>query len=91
MAAILSVTTSRVRDGGMPAYLAAVGKLKKMLERNGGKVRVVSQAYGGNPMTVSIIVEVASWAAFGAFSEKAEKDGELQALVAELRAHPAKF
>ncbi|HXQ09724.1 MAG TPA: hypothetical protein VN805_01870 [Caulobacteraceae bacterium] len=88
MAAVLSVTTSRVRDGKLADYLAAIGKLKKMVEGHGGKVRVVSQAYGGNPLTVSVIIESASWTAFGALSEKLEKDAKVQALVADLRAKP---
>jgi len=88
MAAILSVTTSRVRDGKTAEYLAAIGKLKKLLEGHGGKVRLVNQAFGGNPLTYSTVVELGSWAEFGAFSEKVEKDSEIQSLLTEMRAHP---
>jgi hypothetical protein len=88
MATITSVTTARVRDGKMQEALAVYGKVKKGLERLGGKVRVLSQAFGAAPLTISIIVEHSSWAEFGAASAKAETDSELQALLASLRANP---
>ncbi len=88
MAAVLSVTTARIRDGKTPEAMAAYGKLKKILERLGGKVRVLSQGYGAAPLTITTVVEFAGWAEFGAFSAKAETDKELQALVTEIRAKP---
>ena len=88
MAAILSVTTTRVRDGKQADFLAAIGKVKKAFEGHGAKVRVLSQAYGVSPLTITTVVELASWEAFGAFSEKVEKDAAVQSLLAELRAHP---
>ena len=88
MAAILSVTTTRVRDGKWEEALAAYGKLKEILQRLGGKTRIITQTSGASPGTVSVVVELASWTEFGAFGEKAEKDSEYQSLVAAIRANP---
>jgi len=88
MAAVLSVTTARPRDGKFQATLALYGRLKKEVERLGGKVRITQQLYGAAPGTVSFIVEVGSWAEFGALTEKGEKDAGYQAILAEARANP---
>ena len=88
MAAVLAVTTARVRDGKFPAALAQYAKLKAIIERAGGKYRLVTQLYGATPMTVTSIVEVGSWAEFGALNEKLEADSDYQAFVAEARANP---
>jgi hypothetical protein len=88
MPAILSVTASRIRDGKLPRALETYGKLKKIIERLGGKARVVSQAYGAAPLTIAFIIESAGWTEFGVLSDKADKDSELQALLAEIRANP---
>ncbi|HXQ47655.1 MAG TPA: hypothetical protein VN806_13620 [Caulobacteraceae bacterium] len=88
MAKILSVTTSRVRDGKQADYLAAMAKLKAFVEGNGATMRVLQQTYGGNPLTITTVIECPDWAAFGAFSAKLEKDSGVQALLAQLRANP---
>ncbi|MFI4974874.1 MAG: hypothetical protein ACHP84_10080 [Caulobacterales bacterium] len=88
MAAILSVTTVRAHAGKYPDALATFAKLKTHLERLGGKGRIVTQAFGATPLTLTLIVENASWAEFGAMSGKAETDSELQAFLASVRANP---
>jgi hypothetical protein len=88
MAAILSVTTSRPHPGKYAEALAALTALKGHLERNGGKCRIVSQAFGATPLTLTLITENASWADFGAMSQKAEADKALQAFIASMRAKP---
>lgn len=88
MAAILSVTTSRPHPGKYADALAAFATLKGHLERLGGKCRIVSQAFGATPLTLTLITENASWAEFGAMSQKAETDSGLQAFVTGMRAKP---
>ena len=88
MAAVFAVTTSRVRDGKLNEILALYGRLKKAVERLGGKARVVQQLYGATPMTLSFTIETDGWAAFGALTEKLEGDAECQAILAEARANP---
>jgi len=88
MTAIISVTTSRPRDGKFQEAMAAYAKAKAILERCGGKVRVVSQMFGTTPMTFSVIVESASWAEFGTLSAAVEADAEFQAFLAAARADP---
>jgi hypothetical protein len=85
---VVSVTTARVRDGKLEEILTLYGRLKKTVERLGGKARVVQQVYGPLPLTLSFVVENESWAAYGTFVEKAEKDSEYQAILAEARANP---
>jgi len=88
MAAILAVTTIRVRDGKFEEALAGLGNLKKIIERAGGSYRLVTQMYGATPATVTSIVETAGWTEFGALGAKLEADADYQGFVAALRANP---
>jgi hypothetical protein len=88
MAAILSVTTMRPHPGKHAAALAALKTLKGHLERQGGKCRLVTQAFGATPLTLTLITENASWAEFGAMSQKAETDEAMQAFLTSVRANP---
>jgi hypothetical protein len=88
MAAILSVTTSRPHPGKYADALATFAALKGHLERLGGKCRIVTQAFGATPLTLTLITENASWAEFGAMSTKAETDKALQAFLVTVRANP---
>jgi len=88
MAAILSVTTSRPHPGKHAEALAALATLKGHLERLGGKCRLVTQAFGATPLTLTLITENAGWAEFGAMSQKAETDSGLQAFITGMRAKP---
>ena len=53
MAAILSVTTFRPHAGKHADALATLATLKGRLERLGGKCRIVTQAFGATPLTLS--------------------------------------
>jgi hypothetical protein len=88
MATILSVTTFRPHAGKYADGLATVRTLKGHLERLGGKCRIVTQAFGATPLTLTLISENASWAEFGAMSQKAETDDGLQAFLTTVRANP---
>ena len=88
MAAVISVTASRVRDGKLGEILALYGRLKKVVERLGAKARVVQQTAGATPGALSFIIETDGWVAYGAFIEKLESDAEYQAVLAEARANP---
>ena len=88
MAAILSVTTFRPHAGKHAEGLATIKTLKGHLERLGGKCRIVTQAFGATPLTLTLISENTSWAEFGVMSQKAETDDGLQAFLTTVRANP---
>lgn len=88
MAAIAQVATWRARDGHIPEFIAKVATAKKIHERLGAKVRVWQSAIGGQPMSIGYVIEHASWADFGKFAEKLEKDTEWQSFWADAIAHP---
>jgi len=88
MASIFAITTSRVRDGKFDEIVALYGRLKRLVERHGGKARVIQQTYGATPTTLSFVAETEGWAGFAALTEKLEADGEYQAVLAEARANP---
>jgi len=88
MAAVLAVTTSRIRDGKFQEAVGNYGKLRKIIERAGGKFRVVTQMYGATPTTVTVIVETAGWTEFGALGAKLEADADYQGFIAAARANP---
>ena len=85
---VFSVTTTRVRDGKYQDALARYTKLKGVIERHGGTFRVRQQLFGANPLSVTTIMEAASWPEFGALVADLEKDGEYQDFVAGVRANP---
>ena len=89
MAAILSVTTFRPHPGKHADGLTTIKTLKGHLERLGGKCRIVTQAFGATPLTLTLITENASWAEFGAMSGKAETDSGLQTFLTGVRANPS--
>jgi hypothetical protein len=88
MAAVAQVASWRPRDGKIQEFYAKVATAKKIHERLGGKVRVWQTAIGGQPMTVGYVIEHASWADFGKFGEKIEKDTEWQSFWTEALARP---
>src|SRR5271168_3841276 len=88
MPRVLSVTTSRVRDGKWQEAMAVYGKLRNIIERLGGDARFLTQTYGAAPGTITTVVEFSDWADFGVFSDRAAKDKEFQSVVASLRADP---
>jgi hypothetical protein len=89
MAAVLTVTTIRPHAGKHAEALASLATLKSHLERLGGKCRIVTQAFGATPLTLTLITENTNWTEFGAMSHKAETDSGLQAFLTSLRANPA--
>jgi hypothetical protein len=82
------VATWRARDGKIADFFAKVTTAKKIHERLGGKVRVWQSMIGGRPMSVGYVIEHASWAEFGKFGEKLEKDTEWQTFWTDAIAHP---
>ncbi len=88
MAAIAQVAMWRPRDGKLADFFAKVATAKKIHERLGGKVRVWQTAIGGQPMTITYVMEHASWVEFGKFGEKLEKDTEWQSFWTDAIGHP---
>lgn len=89
MAAVATVATWRPRDGKLQDFFAKVATAKKIHERLGAKVRIWQTAFGGQPMSIGYVIEHASWAEFGKFGEKIEKDTEWQSFWVDALAHPS--
>jgi hypothetical protein len=87
MAAVASVATWRPRPGRLQDFMAVVTKAKKIHTRLKGNVRVWNSQFGGEPFTVTYVIEVADWKAFGEFGAKLETDSEWLGLVAEWTAN----
>lgn len=88
MTAVATVATWRPRDGKTQEFVANAATAKKIHERLGAKVRVWSSNFGGQPMTFGYVLEHRSWAAFGEFGDKMEKDNEWQVFWAKASANP---
>jgi hypothetical protein len=88
MSNILSVATWRPHDGKTQEFVAGVGVAKKIHERLGGRVRVLTTQFGGSPLTLVYGIDHDSWAAFGTFGEKLASDSEWLALTAQAQANP---
>jgi hypothetical protein len=88
MTAVASVATWRPRAGKVQEFVASAATAKKIHERLGAKVRMWSSNFGGQPMTMGYVMEHRSWAAFGEFAEKMEKDNEWQVFWAGAAANP---
>jgi len=89
MAAIATVSTWRPRDGKLQDFFAKVATAKKIHERLGAKVRVWQTAYGAQPMSIGYVIEHASWAEFGNFGEKMERDTEWESFWRDALAQPS--
>jgi hypothetical protein len=85
---VLSVATWRPHDGKTQAFVAGCGVAKKIHERLGGRVRVLTTQFGGAPLTLVYGIEHDSWAAFGTFGEKLAADSDWLALMAAAQADP---
>ncbi len=88
MTAVMSVATWHPRAGKTKDFLATVAKGKRIHERLGGKVRLLSSTFGGSPASFSYVVEHPTWESFGAFGEKLEKDNEWVTLWTDAQANP---
>lgn len=89
MAAVATVATWRPRDGKLQDFFAKVATAKKIHERLGAKVRIWQTAFGGQPMTIGYVIEHASWAEFGNFGEKMERDTEWESFWRDALAQPS--
>ena len=81
--AVLQTGVWRVRPGKTQEFLANVATAKKILERLGGRVRVVSQVVGTNAPCTIFITESADWKAYGELGAKIETDSEWQKFFAK--------
>ncbi len=76
--AVLATTVWKVRAGKAQDYLANVASAKKILERLGGRARLVNQAIGTNAPCFIFIIESADWKAYGELQTKMQTDSEWQ-------------
>ncbi len=88
MPKVMSLATWRPHDGKTQDFVAGVGVAKKIHERLGGRVRVVTTQFGGAPSALMYAIEHDSWTAFGTFGEKLAGDSEWLALIAAAQANP---
>jgi hypothetical protein len=85
MAATLAVI-SRINPGRTVDAIAAASSAAKLIERHGGhNTRLLATALAGEQVsTLVFTTELASLSDFGAFSDEANADNEVQALVEHL-------
>jgi hypothetical protein len=81
--AVLATSLWRVRPGKTQDFLANAASAKKILERLGGRGRLVNQAVGTNAPAMIFIVESLDWKAYGDLQAKMETDTEWQAFLAQ--------
>ena len=86
--AVVGIGQGRPRPERYDEHLARLSELKRILERLGARVRVVTTAVGGEPGAISVITEVDDWPQYGELRAKAAADSELQALLARFRTDP---
>jgi len=76
--AIVQRTTWKVRSGRGQDFLANVATAKRILERLGGRVRVLNQAIGTNAPCFLVVVESPDWRAYGELQASMQTDSEWQ-------------
>lgn len=86
---VLGTTVWRVRPGKTEDFLANAASAKKVLERLGGRVRVINQAVGTNAPSMIFIVESPDWKAYGDLQAKMQADSEWQDFFAQAIANNA--
>lgn len=81
--AVLATTAWRVRPGKTQDFLANAASARKILERLGGRGRLVNQAVGTNAPAMIFIVESPDWKAYGDLQAKMQTDPEWQGFLAK--------
>src|SRR5215472_11571689 len=76
--AILGTTIWKVRPGKTQDFLVNAASAKKILERLGGRVRLVNQVVGTLAPAMIFIVESSDWKAYGDLQAKMQDDSEWQ-------------
>ena len=85
MSTILQVFVYRPRPGQLPRFMKDVARGTKIVNRDGGKLRLWNTATGGEPGTIVLGVETANYKTFGEYAAKLEADPEWRAFLAELQ------
>ena len=86
--AVASVHTIRVKPGRIQDFQSINAEGTKILERLGARVRVWRPVAGGEPASVSYVLEYDDMKQFGEFSDKLQSDSEWQALVQRIQSNP---
>lgn len=84
--AVLATTIWRIHPGKMQEFLANVSAAKKIIERHGGRVRLLAQTTGTNAPCQITVVESADWKAYGELQTRMESDSEWQAFFQKITA-----
>lgn len=85
MSTILQVFTYRPRPGQHSQFMKNVAKGSKIVNRDGGKLRLWNTTAGGEPGTILLGIENSNYKSFGEYANKLETDPEWRAFVAELQ------
>ena len=75
---VLGTTIWRIRPGKMQDFMANVSTAKKILERLGARVRLLTQMVGTNAPCSIVVTESADWKAYGELQSKLQADSEWQ-------------
>jgi hypothetical protein len=83
---VLATTIWKINPGKMQEFLANVTAAKKIIERHGGRVRLLAQRTGTNAPCHITVIESADWKAFGELQTRLDGDSEWQAFFQKILA-----
>ena len=84
MSTVPQLFVYRPRPGQLPSFMKTVARGTKIINRDGGKVRLWNTASGGEPGTIMIGIENTNYKTFGEYPAKLEADPEWRAFLAEI-------
>lgn len=84
MSTILQVFTYRPRPGQLAHFMKNVAKGSKIVNRDGGRVRLWNTACGGESGTIVVGIENSNYKTYGEYAAKLEADPEWRAFLAEI-------
>ena len=79
--AVATVHTWRIHPGRLQDVLGNVSEARKVHERLGGRVRVWEAAIGGEPGSLTYVIEHDSMTAYGTFTDKLLTDTGWQSFL----------
>jgi hypothetical protein len=83
--AIVHTFTWKVKPGRRREFQGEIATVKTMVERLGGRVRVLDRQMGHNAPCILFFMESSDWKAFGDLQDRMQNDPEL--LASWSRAH----
>ena len=86
--AVVQVSVFRPLPGRFPEFLSRVAEGKKIIERLGGRPRLIGTQFGARPQSVTLVAEYDDLAQFAEVTAKLQSDQAFQALTAKIQTDP---